>query len=451
MPQKKQLRRELYYLLFTLAMPIVVQNLIGNSLVLIDTVMIARLGEQNVAAVGIAGRLQFIFTLLAFGFYAGGGVFVAQYNGARQTKRIRPAMALQVAIGIGIAIVFTVIGTVFGEEYMRIFSKDEEVIRIGVGYLRFMSLGFIPWSVGYAFVIALRSIKDPVLPMVVSVIALAMNTLLNYGLIFGNFGLPRLEAQGAAIATTMARVIEFTLMLISIRFGERRVLRFHPLDITHLRRDFLREYFKVSWPIIVGEALWGLGTVMYSLAYSKLGTSSFAAAQMSQNVNDIMLVASFGLSSSVGTILGNKLGERKVDEAIYFSRVIMWLSVIVGLMTGAVLLLILPIVPWIFQISGETARNVTHILMVRAVVNCLITFNWTNITGILRSGGDTVVALIIDILPMWCIGIPVAFLGALVWHWPIHWVVLSSLIDEVMRFLFGMPRALKNKWAKELV
>lgn len=448
---KQKSKKELYYLLVTLATPIVIQNLIGNSLTMIDTVMISRLGEAAVAAVGIAGRLQFIFMLLSFGFYSGAGVFIAQYNGSGQLDKIRSVMALQVAIGLGISALFTIIGVFFGEAYMNIFSKDPEVIRMGMGYLKYLALGFIPQAIGYAFVVSLRSIKDPVLPMLVSIVALASNTLLNYGLIFGNFGLPRLEAEGAAIATTIARLIELMLILLAVSQGQRAILRFHPKDLLKIKRGFFDQYIKISWPIIMGEALWGLGSVTYALAYSKLGTSAFAATQMAQIVNDIMLVASFGLASSVGTILGNKLGEGKVEEAVFFSRQIMKLSILIGLATGALLLLSLPLVPKIFSITGETASNVQRILMVRAAINCLVTFNWTNVTGILRSGGDTVVALLIDVGPMWTIGIPLAFIGALYFHWPVYIIVMSTFVEEVIKFTIGFPRALKNKWAKELV
>lgn len=448
--EKKILRKELYYLLITLASPIIVQNLIGNSLVMIDTVMISRLGEAAVAAVGIAGRLQFIFMLLSFGFYSGAGVFIAQYNGSGQRQKIRSVMALQIAIGVSIAALFTIIGLFFGEFYLRIFSKDPEVIKLGASYLKYLCLGFIPQAIGYAFVVSLRSIKDPVLPMLVSIVALLVNTFLNYGLIFGKLGLPMLGVKGAAIATTIARLIELTLILMPIYFGTRGVLKFHIKDLFSISQEFTQKYIQVSWPIIMGEAMWGLGSVMYALAYSKLGTTAFASSQMAQIVNDIMLVASFGLASSVGTILGNKLGEGKVKEAIYFSRQIMILSIVIGLATGAILMATMPLVPKIFGISGETASNVVKILTVRAAINCLVTFNWTNVTGILRSGGDTVVALAIDVGPMWMVGVPLAFLGALYFQWPVHIVVMSSFVDELLKFVLGFPRALKNKWANEL-
>ncbi|MDO5062138.1 MAG: MATE family efflux transporter [Peptostreptococcaceae bacterium] len=450
-PREDRPYRELYHLLIALAMPIIIQNLISNSLVMVDTVMISTLGDAAVAAVGIAGRLQFIFVLIMYGFYSGAGIFIAQYNGARQYDKIRMPMALQLSIGLVGSLLFVLIAIFLGEQYVRIFSEDPLVIELGTVYLRYLAIGFVPGAIGYCFVIGMRSIKDPKFPMFTSIVAISVNTLLNYGLIFGNFGLPELGVKGAAIATTCARVIEFLMMIYTVYFGSRGILKVYPSNVLEITKDFVKKYVQVSWPIIANEGLWGLGTVMYSLAYSKLGTAAFAATQRAQIVNDIMLVASFGVASSVGTILGNKLGEGARDTAIRYSRKIMQLAVITGLLTGTVLFLITPIVPRIFSVSGEPARLIINILRVRAVVNCFITFNWTNVTGILRSGGDTVFALVIDTLPMWLIGIPLAMLGATVFGWSIDMVVMATFADEMVKFVIGMPRALQNKWANVLV
>ncbi|MDO4711642.1 MAG: MATE family efflux transporter [Peptostreptococcaceae bacterium] len=442
---------ELYPLLIALAMPIIIQNLISNSLVMVDTVMISKLGDAAVAAVGIGGRLQFIFVLVIYGFYSGAGIFIAQYNGARRYDKIRMPMALQLSIGFLGAMLFSMIAIFWGEQYVRIFSKDPEVIELGAIYLRYLAIGFVPGAIGYAFVVALRSVKDPKFPMFTSIVAISVNTLLNYALIFGHFGLPKLGVKGAAIATTCARLIEFMMMIYTVYFGSRGLLKVHFADISKIERAFFKKYVQTSWPIIANEAIWGLGTVMYSLAYSKLGTAPFAATQRAQIINDIMLVASFGMASSVGTILGNKLGEGDRETAIRYSRKIMQLSVVTGLLTGGVLFLISPLVPKIFGVSGAQARSIVSILRVRAVANCFITFNWTNVTGILRSGGDTVFALLIDVLPMWLIGIPLAMIGATVLGWRIEMVVMATFADEMVKFVIGVPRALQNKWANVLV
>ncbi len=447
----KRNNKELFAMLLYLATPIIVQNLISNSLVMIDTVMIARLGETAVAAVGVAGRLNFILMLIVFGFYSGAGVFIAQYNGSRQFEKIRTPMSVIVVIGLLLTATFTVIALFFGEGFMRIFSKDEEVIRLGIVYLKYLAISFIPGGLAFSFVIGMRSTKDPKFPMFASIVSMSVNAILNYCLIFGKFGFPQLGVAGAAIATSIAKMVELAMILYTVYLGSRKILRVFPRDFLHIDGDFFKKYLQLSWPIILNEALWGLGTVMYSLAYSKLGTIPFAASQMAQIVNDILLVFSFGLSAAVGTILGNKLGEGKRDEAIADSRVIMKLAVMIGLTTGAVVILILPLVPKIFGVEGESAQLIRDVLIVRAIANCFVTFNWTNVTGILRSGGDTIFGLLIDAIPMWCIGVPVALLGATVFGWNLQLVVVATVLDELAKFVIGLPRALQNKWANVLV
>ena len=237
---KKDIRAaELYKTMFTVAIPIVIQNLIGNSLTIVDTVMISSLGEASVAAVGIAGRLQFLFVLITFGFYSGAGIFMAQYFGSRNFERMRVTMALQLVLGIMSSAVFMTVALVFPRWYMSIFSKDPQVIELGIGYLKYLGWGFGMHAISYAYIVSLRSIRDSLYPMYVSAIALIANTLLNYGLIFGNFGLPQLGVEGAAIATTISRFIEAGFMIYSVYFGSRFVLRAKLEDFRNIEASFL--------------------------------------------------------------------------------------------------------------------------------------------------------------------------------------------------------------------
>ena len=449
--RKGRSNRALFSLLIYLAAPIIVQNLISNSLVMIDTVMISRLGEEAVAAVGVAGRLNFILMLVIYGFYAGAGVFVAQFNGSKQYAHIRQPMSVQIAVGFLITGLFTIIASFYGENFMRIFSKDDAVIQLGIEYLRYLALSFIPSGFAFSFVMGMRSTKDPRFPMFASVVSMSLNAFLNYGLIFGRMGFPELGVAGAAIATSISKLAECAMMVYTVYLGSRKMLSVFPRDFLRIDRDFIQKYLALSWPIILNEGLWGLGTVMYSLAYSKLGTVPFAASQMAQIVNDILLVFSFGLASAVGTILGNKLGEGKRSEAIADSRIIMKLAVAIGLATGAMALLILPAVPKVFSVRGESARLIREVLVVRAIANCFVTFNWTNVTGILRSGGDTVFGLLIDVIPMWLVGVPIALAGAMLFGWSLQLVVVATVLDELVKFTIGLPRALQNKWANVLV
>ena len=451
--------KELYKSLFTLAIPIIIQNTITNSVNMIDTVMIARLETEAVVAVSIAGKLQFIYTLVIFGFYAGSGIFISQYNGSKQDDDIRKTMTFTLLIGVFAGIVFTVFALLFPQLYMGFFTQDKLIIELGAGYLKYFALGFIPLAISFAFVIGMRSIKDSKVPMMVSLVAMFVNISFNYCLIFGKFGFPELKTEGAAIATTISRLVEMFAMIYFVYFRGRVKLRVSPKYMKIIKRDFIKEYLKVSYPVIISDALWGLGIMGYFYAYSKLGKDMFAATQMAQTVNDLTLPASFGLAFATGTLLGNKLGEDKIDEAIEYSRKIIKVAVFTGVAICFMLFLIIPVFPYIFKTTPEVIHYMTLILIVRAITNAFMPLDWTNVLGILRSGGDTIYAMVVDLVPMFIVAVPLAIGMATYWNvkgieiTDIHLVLIIStmLIEELLKLALGLPRVLQNKWAKNII
>lgn len=451
--------KELYKSLFLLAIPIVIQNTITNSVTMIDTVMIARLGTDTVVAVSIAGKLQFIFILVIFGFYAGSGVFISQYNGSGQYDEIRKSMTFTLLLGLTMGIIFTFIALFLPRFYMSIFAKKAEIIEIGVGYLRYFSIGFIPLCISFAFVIGMRSTKDAKVPMITSSIAMFVNVGMNYCLIFGNFGFPEMKAEGAALATSISRLVELSLVLYFVYFRGREKLRVSTKYLQKIKWSFVKEYFKVSYPIIISDGLWGIGAMGYFYAYSKLSNDMFAATQMAQTVNDLTLPACFGIASATGTLLGNKLGENKIREAIIYSRKIMKAAIATGIWISALLFIAIQFFPRIFKTTPEVTHYMTIVLAVRAITNAFMPLDWTSVLGVLRSGGDTVYGMFVDLGPMFLITIPTTI--GLVTYWNAKGVVLGDIhltivistmfAEEILKLSLGLPRVFTNKWAKNLI
>lgn len=451
--------KELYKSLFVLAIPIVIQNTITNSVTMIDTIMIARLGTDTVVAVSIAGKLQFIFTLIIFGFYAGSGVFISQYNGSGQYDEIRKSMTFTLLLGLGMGVLFTFIALFLPKFYMNIFTKESNIIEIGISYLRYFSIGFVPLAISFAFVIGMRSTKDAKIPMITSSIAMFVNVGMNYCLIFGNFGFPELKAEGAAIATSLSRLVELTLVIYFIYFQGREKLQASVKYLKKIKWSFVREYFKVSYPIIISDGLWGIGVMGYFFAYSKLSNDMFAATQMAQTINDLTLPACFGIASATGTLLGNKLGENKIEEAILYSRKIMKAAVATGIWISALLFAAIQFFPSIFKTTPEVTHYMIIVLVVRAITNIFMPLDWTSVLGILRSGGDTMYGMFVDLTPMFLVTMPMTI--GLVTYWnakgvvlgDIHLIMIIStmLLEELLKLSLGLPRVFTNKWAKNII
>lgn len=443
-------RRDFYRTLLCIAIPVAFQNLITASLNMVDTMMIGKLGERSISAVGMANQLFFIFNLICFGICSGGAIFIAQYWGKKDVKNIRAAMGF-ILIAVSVcAAVFSVIALCFSKTVMTVFRADSEVTRLGMDYLRIVGWSYPVTAFTFAYSFSSRSVQRATMPMAVSAMALCINAGLNYILIFGKLGFAPMGVSGAALATLIARVFEFMMILLLI-YGTKHPLAGKWSELRAFDREFINRYKKTAFPVIVNEFAWSTGMVMYSVAYARIGTAAMAAVQVSNAVSNMFLVFSFGLANACGVMLGNKLGEGDAEEAIAYSAKFLKLTFLTGAVIGSCIYLSTPSILRMAAISETLAPSVRKMLMIKSAFLPLITFNAALIVGILRSGGDTKYALFLEMGSVWGIGVPMAFLGAVVFAFPIHLVVLMTAIEEVFKTLIGVPRVLSKKWVKSLV
>ena len=442
--------KRFYKNILTIALPIAVQNLISNSLNMVDTMMIGKLGVTEIAAVGIANQYFFFFALILFGINSGAGIFVAQFWGQKDIKNIRRMLGLCLITGSSVAMIFTIGGFCFPEQILRLFLKNSHVIKLGSNYLRIVCLSYILTTISFAYAFACRSIGKAKVPMYVSIIALLSNTFLNYVLIFGNFGFSKMGVEGAAVATLVARIIELILFLGAV-YKEKGVLAARLHQLTDLSMSFIKRYFKTSTPVILNEGFWALGMVMYSLAYAKIGKDELAAAQIANTIQGIFLVVSMGLANATAIMIGNKIGESEEALGITYAKRFSVIAPLVGLLMGVSLFLAAPLILSFFSLGAKAYNDTRGILIVMSVYMAIKVFNTTMIIGILRSGGDTKFALFLEIGSVWLVGVPLAFLGALVWKLPIYYVVAIVSLEEILKIFIGVPRIISKKWMKNVV
>ena len=252
--------KKFYKRLFLITLPIVIQNLIASSLNMLDTMMIGQVGEVELASVGIANQYYFLFNLIIMGISAGCGVFIAQLWGKKDEKNIKRTLGIGLIGGILATLVFGLIGLLIPEKIMAIFNIDPKVIEIGSEYLVIVVMSYLFTSITFNYAAALRSVGNTVLPMWASFIGLLTNGFLNYVLIFGKFGAPVLGVKGAALATVTARVFECTIILIGV-YSKKNVLRAKLSEFVGISKEVFKGLYKVTLPIILNEACWGLGNV----------------------------------------------------------------------------------------------------------------------------------------------------------------------------------------------
>ncbi|MGG7057266.1 MATE family efflux transporter [Clostridium tertium] len=433
-----------------IGIPIAIQALLNTTLNLVDTMMIGTLGQSAIAAVGLANKVFFVFTLLLFGIVSGSSILTAQYFGKRDIKNIRRVLGISLIIGLSGAIVFMLAGLFIPRTVMRIFTPSEGTIAIGASYLVIVSLSYPLTAITNCYISLLRATNKVKAPVFISIISILVNVVLNYTFIYGNFGAPRLGVQGAAIATVIARLVECTSIL-SVVYISRGPAAAKVKELVDFNKEFIKKYFVTVSPVIANEFIWGLGVTMYSLVYGRMGDEAVASITITQNVEQICVVIFQGLSSATAVILGNELGANKLKDAEKHAKGFFVLQLMLTIVMGIVCIIIRKPLINLFQVPSNVASNITKCLTVFVCYLPFRMFNLVNIVGVLRSGGDTKASLLLDMTGVWCVGIPFAFLGGMVLGLPIYYVYAMITIEEVYKFILGLRRYKKKKWLKNIV
>lgn len=432
-----------------IALPVAMQGMLNTIVNLVDTMMIGTLGETSIAAVGLANKVFFVFTLLVFGISSGSGVLAAQYWGNQDLKNIRRVMGLSFTAALFGAACFVVPCLLNPHLVMRIFTTSEGAIAIGASYLTIAVLSYPFTAITNTTVSMMRAVGQVKAPVAMSCIAIAVNIVFNYILIFGHFGAPALGAAGAAIATLIARIVECTATLLVLKITRSPlVCRFK--ELFGYSRAFIRQFVVTASPVIANEFIWGLGTTIYSLAYGRMGDQAVAAITIATTIQDIVVVLFQGLSAATAVILGNELGAGKLKRAEQYAKNFFILQFLVTLAAMALCYMIRGNIIAMYRITPEVARNVNLCLLVFILYMPAKMFNYINIVGVLRSGGDTRMCLLIDTSGVWLIGIPMAFLGALVLKQTIYVVYAMVMAEEIYKAGIGYWRYRQKKWLRNL-
>ncbi len=443
--------KRFYKILISLCIPIIIQNLISTSVNVIDTVMISSLGETSVASIGVANQFFFLFSMSLAGITGGAGVFISQFFGKNDINNIRKVTGFSTILASILSLIFFIPALIIPTKIINIFSYDPEVIKQCSEYFSIVVFCYPLIAISTVFSMGSRGVRNPKLGMFCSAIALFVNIILNYGLIFGKLGLPAMGVKGAALATVIARIVELMLIVSYVYFIKKDyILRFGIKDLKSIKSDFINTLLAKSLPIFLNDSLWAVGTVLYSVAYSKAGTSAIAASQIATSTGNFFIMTAGCIANGAAIMLGNELGADQIKRAITYAKKFSVLVILAGLLFGILLILNIPVLLKIFTVSDNLAPDIKKIFFIMGILMALKSFNVLLIIGILRSGGDTKYALFLELGCMWLVSIPLTFIAALKGA-PIYILVLLTYSEEVVKFIFGIPRALSKKWATNIV
>ena len=438
-----------------LAMPIVLQNLITSALGMADTFMVGMLGEAPMAAVTMANIPLFAVQMFIFGVQSGSSVLISQYWGKQEMDSINRVLGVALWVALLVSSVCAAILMICPVEFLSLFGNDAQVIELAAQYGTIAGMSYVCSAFTMMYVAAYRSMERPQLGMYILVLSMTVNTFLNWVFIFGNLGAPALGVQGAALATLIARMLEVSIVVTHMM--KNRFFRIHLHLLLRPGLDMTSRFLRYGGLVVFNETTWGLGTSVFPTIMGHMAGSTeiLAAYTVAGNVDKIFMVVSFGLASTASIIIGREVGAGRVRNVRSMGKAMTTLAFLCGLVLGMLLFLFAHFAApvWVFPLfkMSERAASIAVMMMtVQAFIRPLRDYNTVSIVGVLRGGGDVKAATLIDTLPQWLIAIPAAILLGSVLKLDILWVYLSMTLENIVKFVLGVPRVSSDQWIRDL-
>lgn len=445
-----------YRRLWTLSAPMILQNIITTSLGFADIFMVGLLGNAEMAAVTAANVPVFIIQVVIFGFQSGMAVLVSQYWGRGDADNINRCLGVALYAVTGFSTLLALVTFLFPVQVLSLITPNQELVDLAVRYIQIVGFSYIFNGISSIYAGIQRSTEYPKFGMLLFGVSMCVNTFLNFVLIFGRFGAPAMGITGAAVATLTSRVVEFVIAAAFAVRSRRLPLRWG--CILRPGRAIVRSFLTYSTPVVCNEALWSLGTSMLTVIMGHMANSQdmLAAYALIGNIDKLSTVVCFGLAGSAAVIVGKEIGQGHSRERVYeVSWTLLLVSMLVG---GAVMALLLTLLPVffrpvlfpLFQLSPGAAEAATYLAIVYAVFMPMRAFDITNITGVLRAGGDARVASLIDIGPLWLAAIPLMALTGLILHAPTWVVCIAMQAENMLKCPIGLVRFRSRKWINDV-
>lgn len=436
--------------LSTLALPVAVQNLLTSSFVLVDTLMVSSLGDVSLAAVGMAGQWSWLLNLALFGFSSGASVFFAQYFGDQNLSGIKKTYAIVMFFVIISALLFSGLGFLAPKMIISIFNRDSEVLSIGATYLKIAAFSYPAIVINQIVGVFLRSTGRAKLPMYIALFTTVLNAFLDYALIFGAFGFPALGISGAAIATCISAWTGPALILPVLIYQKDEVICMSPAEFFSFKMQDVKLFFERALPVLINEALWGLGTFTLNVIYSNMGYEYYAAMTILKTFDNILFAFFVGINNSCCIVVGQEIGAGRIETGFKDAKRYIAFVPAFAFLTAVFVIIFRHGVIDIFNTTGAitqlTLNTASEIMVIYAVLFPLRNFLYVIITGVFRSGGDTKTGMKYDLSCLWGISVPLTAIFAFVFRLPFALVYASPVFEEIVKCIFCIRHFVSQKW-----
>lgn len=441
--------KQFYRSFAMLCLPIVLQNVISLSVNLTDNLMLGQYSESALSGVTAVNQVQFIYQNLLMGIGDGLVILSAQYWGRRDTASIRKvsSVAMRTAL-VMMAVLFAVV-SLFPAQVVGLFTKDAAIISEGVGYLDIVRFTYPFFCVTTILLAVLRSTEVVKIAFYLSLSTLVINFSINWVLIYGRLGMPRMGARGAAIGTLTARVIECIVILIYVSKKEQN-LRLKLRDFLHIDRTIAGDYYRVSAPIIFLQSLWGVNTALQTAILGHLTSSAIAANSMASNLFLIVKTVAVGSASTANVLIGKAIGQGDMKRVRDYAKTFQVLFLGMGICCGILLFALTEPVLSLYSFSEESRQLARSFLHILCIVMVGMSYQMPVNAGIIKGGGDTGYVMKLDLISIWGIVIPLSFIMAFVVKASPVAVVWCLNIDQLFKCVPAFIKVNYGHWVKKL-
>lgn len=446
-----------YRKLFSVMIPILIQNVITNFVSLLDNIMVGRIGTEQMSGVAIVNQLMFVYNLAIFGGISGIGIFTAQFFGSGDDEGVRHTVRMKFYVVLGIFAIFTAAFAFFGEQLILLFLHEstEEIdlaltLSYGKKYLSVMLIQMLPFALMQVYAGTLRETGETKLPMTAGLIAIFVNLGLNYVLIFGKLGLPALGVVGAAIATVTARFIECGIVVVLPHLKTHRFTYLKGLFSSFRVPGRLAGNMAVKGlPLMMNELLWSLGMTTLNQCYSYKGPQVIPAISISSTASNLFFCAFFAMGSTIAIVVGQLLGAGEFERAVDEDRKLIAFSVALCTAVGVIMALVAPFIPRLYNTIPEVKELARDLLIVGA---CMMPVDaYTNASYFtLRSGGKTFITFLFDSGFVWTVCVPVAFIISRFTSIPILPMFIIVRALDLLKCVVGYVFIKRRKWVNNL-
>jgi putative MATE family efflux protein len=447
--------KQFYRKLLGLAAPMILQNLINNSLLALDTFMVGALGEETLGGVTLANTVFFVVMLLNAGLQSGGMVLISQYWGKRDENAINRVFGIGAGIALAVSALISAAITLFPLQIYSLTTNNPDLLPIAARYARIVAVSYVLNSITMMYIAAQRSMGNTRLGMRALVISMMVNTFLNWVMIFGKLGFPAMGVEGAALATVISRAIELAIV---VRYALRKSS--FRLDFRAMTRPgilIFKDFLKYAVPVVVNETVWAFGFSLYAVIIGHMpgAVSGVAAYTITLTVERVLSAAYFGAGSAAAILVGAPLGAGDPEAARTAGTTVLLVTFLLGVAAGAVMLILSltalePVLFPLFGASGETRRVGGRMLIFLSIATPFKAFNFCNIVGVLRGGGDVRAGVYLDLSAMYVVALPASALAGLVFGAPVMVVYALMNLEEVVKLFFGYWRFSQRKWLRDV-